>query len=347
MYKIYRRGFSAIISLFFGMFVSYYANNVSLEIVTTDPNEAIDEALVGLIFSLLTFIAFEIYGLRNDVLKNNKMTGNNWKLIEKFSNRIDYMDKFGRILTSLHSNDQVIKDSGIIALNNFIDAFDVEDGKVKFIGEKISLDAFEALWSSMIRESSKNRSKVRAYAVHVVSARIWNEDYSNRLIDLQRHFMKTNGEVYRIFVESPATDIDIGNYDKAMQKMDAAKINNCILRVPELPAQLAGTMGEAYHDFIIFDDFDTYTKWDIDPFARRIMGTVTSRVRNKNDPNYNKVKGLWNSLIDRVLDCDFDNINNGEEEKNFSPDMIRISKEFQEKAETLDLKLSSIIEPAQ
>ena len=329
------------------MFVSYYANNLSLELVTTDPKEVIDEALVGLILSLLVFITFEIYGLRNDVLRNNRMTKNNWSLIERFSKRIDYMDKFGRILTSLHTNDQVVKDSGIIALDNFLDAFHVESGKVKFIGEKLSLDAFEALWSSMIRESKRNRSKVRAYAVHVVSARIWNEDYSNRLIDLQRHFMKTNGEVYRIFVESPATDIDISNYDKAMQKMDAANIKTCILRVPELPAQLAGTMGEAYHDFLIFDDFDTYTQWDIDPFARRIMGTVTSKVRNKNDPNYNKVKGLWNSLVDRVLDCDFDEINNGEDGKNFSPEMIRISKEFQKKAKASDLKLSNIIEPVQ
>ena len=347
MYKIYRRSSSAIISLFFGMFVSYYANNLSLKLVTTDPKEVIDEALVGLILSLLVFISFEIFGLRNDMLRNNEMTNNNWNLINIFSKRVDYMDKFGRILTSLHSNDQVIKDSGIIALDNFLNAFDVEDGKVKFIGEKISLDAFEALWSSMIRESSKNRSKTRAYAVHVVSARIWNEDYSNRLIDLQRHFIKNNGEVYRIFVESPTTDIDIKNYHRAMHKMDVARINTCILRVNELPAQLAGTMGEAYHDFLIFDDFDTYTKWDIDPFARRIKGTVTSKVRGKNDPSYNKVKGLWNSLVDRVLDCDFDAINNNGEGKDFSQEMIRISKKFQKKAETSDLKLSSIIEPAQ
>ena len=98
---------------------------------------------------------------------------------------------------------------------------------------------------------------------------------------------------------------------------------------------------------LCFDDFDTYTKWDIDPFARRIKGTVTSKVRGKNDPSYNKVKGLWNSLVDRVLDCDFDAINNNGEGKDFSQEMIRISKKFQKKAETSDLKLSSIIEPAQ
>ena len=328
-------GIRVFLSLILGQLFNFTINNFELEKFFT-----LSEGLTGLLFGVLIFLSLQSIALYNKLITEKELSRYITYLINTNNARSESNDNYIKIITKLYNSKEIIRITGEIALKRFIENFEIEENKISFIGERVSLDAFTALWQYVIKQQRRSKNKTRAFAIHLVSARIWTGANSLKLISLQEKFIKEcNGEVYRIFIESPYTDVDIKNYETAMKRMEKVGINTCILRFNNIPDYLFRDFSESYRDFLFFDGSNVITSWIIDKHARRIRSTETNFVDEDNTDLYSDITETWNMLIEEIASYDFDRINESvpsdmSEAKKISDEMISISKKFQNAAQS-------------
>lgn len=321
----------------FAVFIGILSNSIF------DPNGELSnfDVIMTFVVLFLGVIASETVHLHILLFDADQRNSRIEQIVSNSDKQNNSIDKYNQILSRLHASDPLINWTGTTAFNTFVSQFKISlENTLRFIGEQTSIKAFEILWRHLIslQIDREDDNPIIVYAIHVVTARIWNQRTSNRLMEYQETFTENGGIIFRIFIGEHTSNINPKYYSDAMTRMDAMKnVHTCFLK------RDYGTHGSGYKDFLVTNDENICYRWDIDEFDRRILGTEI-RIVDKDDDYLRNLKDTWKELLDHVSEVNYnlDYIESDSTDQDYFresiEEIVRISKKFQNTANQFDTK---------